>query len=181
MLDHKSQDLEWIETQILIEEIRRVRIIANYYGLPYFREAGLGLAAPVSSLDTKELLFIRQLASDFIDGFKVLSLKRGNPRSALSPKNLRLIEFIDEIMQNEKIPKSQAFRRASRKGNPGYPQKKAEIENSYYRGKKLLNKLKEDVAQAMTTMEKERNEQVEKNVDKLGRPYGLLGPSPTTS
>lgn len=179
LLGHKSQELEWIETQILIEEIRRVRIIANYYGLPYFRETGLSMTAPVPSLGVSELLFIRKLASDFIVGFNVLSPKRGNPRSALSSENLNLIKFIDDIIQNEKLPKSRAFTRASHKGNPGYPQNKAEIENSYYRGKRLLAKLEGDVAQAIKAMEKERNEQLEKNLDALGKPYGLLGPSPT--
>ena len=41
LLGNKSKELEWAETQILIEEIRRVHIIATYYGLPYFRETGL--------------------------------------------------------------------------------------------------------------------------------------------
>jgi len=179
ILEKDAEEIEWAETEILIEEIRRVQIVVSAYRLPYFRNAGLSFSAPIRSLDTEELLFLRRLCSEFIPGFRVLSPRRGNPRSALSQDNINLIQFIDGIVSTENINKSRAFLRATKKGNPGCGRSLKEIENAYHRGKKTLEKLKVAAHEATAAASEAKVRQAKQKTDKLGKPIGLLGKPPS--
>jgi hypothetical protein len=142
--DHELSLFEWAKREVVTEELRRLLVLADHYGI--LRPKGLGLL-PWGETESAAHL-ARSIAADFIDNFSPLSKGRGNPRNALA-SNFELFLFIRNELKNGKVTLSQAIGKARKKGSPGHGKTSKQIENAYHRAAKKLAEENINVALAI--------------------------------
>jgi hypothetical protein len=142
--DIEQSLFEWAKREVATEELRRLLVLADHYGIP--RPKGLGLL-PWGETESPAHL-ARSIAADFIDNFSPLSKGRGNPRSALA-SNFELLLFIRNEIKDGTVTLSQAIGKARKKGSPGHGKTLKQIENAYHRAAKRLSEEDINVALAI--------------------------------
>lgn len=166
------QLLAWAESELLKEELRRIRIIAERYQIAPFYQPGIGLSV-TPTLNAQSIMLLRKLATDFIPGFSPLTGK-GNPRDAVSEHG-ELVSFIEAEMQRKGFRLSQAISSAIKKGAPWHGETRKKIERDYHRGKERIEENMKAFEALAAQMLEDEKKAAEQGLNAMGQPRGLLG------